>query len=196
MPLTLAQLRVIRDDILANPDLSAPPNTLDGEYEIARLYNLPPAEPMAVWRTETPVTAILDGVDLAKYTPADVPLTTDLPAASATWLNRSQNILIKQGNLILLTQGREKLDTSKVTIRNSVKDAITAIPAGVNGANTAPGGASGSTVMTACTRFATRIEKLLAIASQGSDTTGSVTARVMGFEGHISPNTVHEAKVS
>ena len=193
---TIAQLQAIKADILASSDLNVFPDNGDGEFEIARLYNLLAVPSFSVWRTDAVVNDILDAIDLTKYTPVDVPAGTDLPATSATWLNRSQNILIKQGNLILLTQGRDRLNSAKVTIRNSLKDAVTAVPANTGGGNTAPGGANGATVMTACLRNATRIEKLLATASSGTDTTGTVIARVMGFEGSISPQDIHNAKVS
>jgi hypothetical protein len=196
MNFTLAQLQTIKADILASPDLNGFPDNGDGEFEIARLYNLEAVPAFVVWRTDAPIDGILDAIDLTKYTPIDVPSTADLPATSAAWLNRSQNILVKQGNLILLTQGRDTLNTAKVSIRNGLKDAVTGVPAGAGGAGTAPGGASGSTVLTACLRNAKRIEKLLATASQGSDQTGTVTARVMGFEGSISPQDIHNAKVS
>ncbi len=190
MPLTLTQLQTIRDDIIANPDLAAVPNSVDGEYEIARLYNLPPAVAMSVWRTDASVTDIYDAIDFSKYTPTDAPEITGIYTARAWAIN------IKQMNLQTMLQGRDKINAAKVTIRASLRDAVVGVPSGAAGVNTSPGGASGATVLSACVRQATRIEKLLATASQGSDTTGSTTARVMGFEGQISPNTVHEAKVS
>ena len=71
-----------------------------------------------------------------------------------------------------------------------------AVPAGAGGAAVSPGGASGATVLNNCTRLATRLEKLLAATSQGSDTTGTVTARVLGFEGSVNYTDIDNARAS
>lgn len=190
MPLTLAQLNVIKADILANPDLNSKPNNDDGEFEIARLYNLPPAVAMNVWRTDAQVSDIFDAIDFSKFTPVDAPEVTGIFAARAWAIN------IKQMNLNTMLIGRDTLNAAKVTIRASLRDAVIQLPAGALGVMVSAAGASGVNVMNACIRPATRIEKLLVNASIASDTTGSVTARVMGFEGAIGLNQVHEAKVS
>ena len=93
-----------------------------------------------------------------------------------------------------MTQGRDTINTARVTIRGSLRDAVIAIPSGAAGANVTAGGASGVNVLTPCTRPATRAEKLLATASQPSDTTGTVTARVMGYEGDIGLSNIDEAR--
>jgi hypothetical protein len=60
---------------------------------------------------------------------------------------------------------------------------VIALPAGVAGAAVAAAGASGVTVLTAGTRLATRLEKLL---TTGPVTTGTTVADVMGWEGTVS----------
>ncbi len=40
MPFTPAQLATIATNIAASPDLAVQPNTSDGNFEIARFYNL------------------------------------------------------------------------------------------------------------------------------------------------------------
>lgn len=188
--LTTQQLQAIKADIAASADMNTLPANSDGSYDIARLYNMPAVPAFLVWRTDAPVTDILDGIDFTKYTPADAPEATGIYTA------RAQSIQIKQMNLQNMIQGRDKLNTAKVTIRASLRDAVIAIPAGASGANVSPGGASGVNVLNACVRNATRIEKLLANASQGSDTTGGITARVMGFEGSIQPGDIDAARAS
>lgn len=188
--LTLTQLQTIKADILANSDMNTLPNNSDGSYDIAKLYNQLPIIPMTVWKTNTDVNDIYDQIDFSKYTPADSPDSTTL------YTNRAWAINIKQMNLQTMLIGRTSLNTAKVTIRSSLRDVVTAVPAGVGGANTSPGGASGANVLNACTRLANRIEKLLVNPSQGSDTTGTVTARVMGFEGTIQPSDIDAARAS
>ena len=97
-------------------------------------------------------------------------------------------------NLQMMTQGRAALDASKPNIRSGLRDAVIQLPAGSGGAAVTAAGASGVNVLNACTRSATEAEKILATASSGSDTTGSVTARVLGFEGFLSGQDVEAAR--
>jgi hypothetical protein len=185
--LTLAQKQAIKADILAQPDLNAVPLTTDGAYEIARLYGLPPAVGMTVWKTNASVTDILDAIDFSKYTPVDAPEITGIYAARAWAIN------IKQMNLQTMLQGRDTINAAKATIRASLRDAVIALPSGASGVNVASGGASGATVLTACTRAANRIEKLL---TTGPQTTGATTADVMGFEGTLTYNDIIDSRAS
>lgn len=188
--LTTAQLQSIKADILASSDLNVFPDNGDGEFEIARLYNLPAVPAFSVWRTDASVSDIYDGIDFSKFTPTDSPEITGIYTA------RALAIQIKQMNLQNMLQGRDRINMAKVTIRSSLRDAVIQIPSGTAGVFVSAAGASGVNVLSAGPRNATRIEKLLATASLGSDTTGTVTARVMGFEGSISPQDIHNAKVS
>lgn len=174
--MTPAQLQAIKGDIAADPVMSALPRNGDSNYEIARLYNLPPAVAMTVWRTECPVKLIDDAIDYSKYTPVDVPDSTVLQT------NRLLTIQTKQMNLQKLTIGRETVDASKVNVRKGLQDAVTQLPAGTAGAYVSAGGAAGVTVLTAMLRNATRAEKLL---NTGTSTTGTVTANLLGFEGTV-----------
>lgn len=189
MPLTSAQNSAIKADILANADMNTLPNNSDGSFEIARLYNLPANPTFSVWRTDAPVSAILDAINWSLYTPNDAPDNT------STYTNRALNIQTKQMNLQNMVIGRDRLDCNKVNIRAGLRDAVIAVPAGAGGAAVSPGGASGATVLNNCTRNATRLEKLLAVAGQANDTTGTVTARVMGFEGTVSYQDIDIARV-
>ncbi len=174
--MTPAQLAAIKADIAANPDLNAYPNNSDGSYEIARLYNLTASPQQLVWRTDAPVQAIYDAIDWTKFTPVDVPDATSAPLATARLLA----IQTKQMNLQNMLQGRTTVDASKANIRAGLRDAVVALPAGANGAAVTAGGASGATVLAACVRPATRMEKLLKLSDA---TTGSTTAALLGFEG-------------
>lgn len=59
MAFTQEQKDIIKADILANPDLSALPETGDGSDAIANLYNLPASPDYIVWRTNVPVEEIM-----------------------------------------------------------------------------------------------------------------------------------------
>lgn len=127
-----------------------------------------------VWRTDAPVSAILDSITWANYTPNDAPDATTL------WLNRALAAQIKQMNLQIMLQGRATVDASKATLRAGLRDAVIALPTGTAGASTTAGGVSGATTLGACVRPARRVEAFL---STQSATTGSTTANLLAFEG-------------
>ena len=71
MQLTPAQQATIKADIIANPDLSAFPNTLDGNFEIAKLYNLQASPDYYVWKTNVALNEVgkaFNGTELAGLT--------------------------------------------------------------------------------------------------------------------------------
>lgn len=187
--LTTAQLQTLKTAINNTPAWSAFPNNDDGHYALAAELNKTASPSFPVWRTEAPIDAINDGIDYSKYTPSDAVPASD-PALSVD-MARLLRIQTKQMNLQNMLMGRTSLNCSRANVRGGLRDAVIAVPAGVAGANTAPGGASGVTVMTACTRSATYGEKVLAGAQE---TTGTVTANVLGFEGNLSPSDVQQAR--
>lgn len=174
--MTPAQLQAIKADIAADPVMSALPRNGDSNYEIARLYNLPPAVAMSVWNTSAKVKDINDAIDFSKYTPVDAPDGTTVQT------NRLLTIQTKQMNLQYITIGRETVDASKVNVRKGLQDAVVQLPAGAAGAYVSAGGVAGVNVLTAMLRNATRAEKLL---NAGTSTTGTVTANLLGFEGTV-----------
>ena len=185
MSLTTAQQATLAAAIQAAPDLNSQPAGSDGAFEVARLLNLPSSPVVTLWRTDAPVADIFDAIDFTKYTP------TDAPDETVSKLTRSINLQIKQINLQLLLQGRDRVNANKANVRNALRDAVISLPSGVGGASTSSGGASGATVLTACTRTALRGEGILA----GADTTtGSVTAKLIGYEGQISLSDVLTAR--
>lgn len=188
MALTSAQLTALKTAIVANPTWNAQPNNADGNFEVARLLSLTASPTFTVWRTDAPTTSIFDAIDFTKYTPNDAADNT------ATFTNRALLAQTKQMNLQMMLQGRASINASLVNVRAGLRDAVIAVPTGTSGALTAPGGASGVNVLNACTRSATEAEKILATASQASDTTGTVTARVMGFEGSVTAQDVETAR--
>lgn len=194
MPLTSTQLQALKTAIDANQTWSAFPLDGDGPTELAALLNATASPAFTVWRTDAPVNAIVDAINWSSYTPADAIAASD-PALSQQ-IARLLTIQTKQMNLQLMLQGRESLNCARPNVRAGLRDAVVQVPSGSGGAVTAPGGSSGVNVLAVCTRSATEAEKILATASQGSDTTGSTTARVMGFEGFLTADDVRLARVS
>lgn len=196
MSLTSAQLTALKNAIEANQTWNAYPNNDDGNFDLAVALNQIASPAFTVWKTNVKTADILDAVDWAKYTPnttmTDAGLATDIDIQRIT--ARANNIQIKQMNLQLMMQGRDTLDTSKPNIRAGLRDAVIGVPTGSAGAGQSPGGVNGSTVLNVCTRSATYGEQILATDSQGSDTTGIVTARVMGFEGNLTASDITIAR--
>ena len=171
--LTLAQRNTVRAAVVADQTANGFKQAGDA-YSLGLWLNGDSAT--TVWRTEAPTTAIIDAIAWANYTPNDAPDNT------ATYTNRALLAQTKQMNLQLMLQGRQSLDCSKANLRSGLRDAVIAVPTGAGGANTSPGGASGVTVLTTCTRLAKRVESILAA---GPQTTGTVTANVLTFEGSV-----------
>ncbi len=166
MALTLAQKQTLKAAIDGNPTWAAYPQNSDGYADLAAVLNQTASPAFTVWRTDAPVANIIDAVTWANYTPNDAVGGSDtdpLLSRKIGWLLTSQT---KQMNLQLMLQGRDTLNCSKATLRAGLRDAVILVPTGAGGANTSPGGASGVTVLTACTRSATEGEKILAGANK------------------------------
>ena len=184
---TATQKAAIKADIIANTDLNSIINNEDGAFAIAFLYNLPASPDFLVWNTNAAVKDIFDAITWANYTP------TDAADNTATQTNRLLAVQTKQMNLQNMLQGRDSIDAGKANIRTGLRDAVIALPSGVGGASVSAGGASGVTVLTACTRKSTRLEKLL---STGSAQTGTVTANLPGWEGMTNYQEIFDARNS
>lgn len=191
MALTLAQKQTLKAAIDGNPTWAAYPQNSDGYADLAAVLNQTASPAFTVWRTDAPVANIIDAVTWANYTPNDAVGGSDtdpLLSRKIGWLLTAQT---KQMNLQLMLQGRDTLNASKATLRAGLRDAVILVPTGVGGANTAPGGASGVNVLTACIRSATEGEKIL---SGALEQTGTVSANVLGFEGNLSGADVQAAR--
>lgn len=194
MPLTAAQSAALRADIAADPVLSLLPKEGDSSYTIADAYNALAAPDFMVWRPDVPVRALIDTFNFAAFTPTDtVPESNVDQASLQRFLARILVIQTKQMNLQLMLQGRETLDATLANVRAGLRDALIQVPAGVNGASVVVAGSSAVTALTACTRRATRAEKLFATSTA---TTGTVTAAIMGYVGNISPADVDIARAN
>lgn len=183
-PFTPAQKAIILADIAAKQQAAQPLFGITNEDKIAEYYNTLSAT--SVWRTEVPTKTMRAAITLSSYTPNDAADNT------ATFTNRALLAQTKQMNLQMMLQGITNIDMSLPQARADLRDAVIQLPTGAAGAMVSAGGASGSTTLTACTRMARNIELLLAAGSQASDTTGTVSARVLGYEGSISGQNVSD----
>ena len=174
--LTAAQQTAVKADILANGDLNAIPNTLDGAFAIAALYNLDAVPDYFVWRTTVPIAEVQNAIELD-----DV---ADITAADS---DRVIKLLDIRSSGIIAERDTDRLafeDVFSSATGDNSQDALAAI----------------------WYRKATRIEKVLALgANPGTepaigagdrDVSATAGPDTLGFEGPISFTEVFNARNS
>lgn len=167
MPLTAAQNLSIKNDILASPDLNAFPNTMDGAYGIAELYNKPASPDFVVWKTrlhEQEITSLTSAEGTVWSWPA--------------FISRSVG---EQAGWSRMFNGTYVIDPSLAQIRNGIADIFSG----------GTGAAQRAHLLAIAKEKASRIEKLLAT---GTGTTADPATRV--FVGKISHQDVYNARNS
>ena len=185
--MTPQEIATLRPLVFADPSCQPFLQAADANGLTAHLNGLSGQD---AWRSDAPVSAILDSITWASYTPNDGVAGSDTDPLLSVKIGRLLTVQTKQMNLQLMLQGRDRLDARPSNVRIGLRDAVTQLPTGANGALTSPGGGNGSTVLGVCVRPANRVETLMAAPSQASDTIGIVSARVLRFEGDIAPNEV------
>lgn len=179
MPLTSSQLVSLKNAINAETDPEFVAYRTAGSTGLmAQWFNQLASPAHTVWSTSVSVNVILDAIDFSQYTPNTTP--TDATAAIST--ARLLAIQTKQMNLQNMTIGRDFLNCSRDRVREGLLDSVIDIPSGSNGALRSAAGTGGIRVVNAMTRPATRGEKIFATTQ---DTTGAVTAFILGYEGQI-----------
>ena len=165
MPLTPTQNAVVKADILANPDLNAIPNSADGAYAIADLYNKIAVPDFIVWKVRLHEQEI-----------------TSLTSAEGTvwsWTAFISRTVGEQEGWSRMFNGTYTINPSLLQVRNGLADIF-------SGGT----GAAQRTHLTAISKEkATRLEKLLAT---GAGTTLDPATRV--FVGNTNHSEIAEAR--
>lgn len=191
--LTTTQYQTLRTFIETTAPYSSIQNDEDGDFAIRDLLNQIASPAFKVWNTETPVTEIVNAVLWDRYTPnsSNYPIPSTEPDLTV-WRSRLQLSQTKRDNLwALLDVTNGFVNASKSNIRLALQDAVVSIPTGVSGASVSAGGTNGANVLNACTRDAKVIEQVL---NTGNQTTGTVTAAIMGYVGDITKEDVGLAR--
>lgn len=178
--LSVGQLQAMKDDIAIDPVMSLLPNTSDGNFEIAALYNEPASPLFYVWNSRVNINDIYDAIIWANFTPIDV------PDNSQVWANRSLACQGKQFNLQTMLLGKSVIDATRPQIRVGLQDALTALPSGVSGVNRSAGWIGVQLILS---RMTTRGEKLLATGTGTQASPG-----LAGFEGIFTYQDVEAAR--
>lgn len=182
--MTPEQKAIMQADIIAKQQPGQPLEGITNEPLIAAHYNALTAT--KGWRTEVPTKTVRAAITLSSYTP------NDAADGTATFTNRALVAQNKQINLQLMLQGLDTIDASLPQARADLRDAVIKLPTGAAGALVSASGVSGVNVLTACTRFASVGELVVATEAQGSDTTGTVTARVFTWQGTFSDQLISD----
>lgn len=200
--MTPAQKTALKAAIQGNATWNAIPNTSDGNFALAETLSMLTSPAVMGWAPRAKLSALMDSLDLSKYTPADNPPTaSETPTESekyALQLYIARLILIQSkqinlGNILLAVSEDRSLDAGKVNVRKAVKDAVIGLPAGAGGVNVNAGGPNGVNALQALMRTALVIEDIL---KAGSATESGQTAIVFGWEGGITGQDVEAARNS
>lgn len=167
--LTTAQLATLKGDITANSDLNVQPNTPDGNFEIARLYNLNAAVDFWVWRTK------VSKDELVGSTSVD---GTTFSWTGAGYITRAQG---ERDAFNAIFDATGTVNPSLASVRQAFADIFSG--------NTAPAPANRTHLNTVARRKATRFEKVFAT---GTGSTGSPA--ILVIEGRVSADVVAQAR--
>lgn len=182
MTLTTQQLTTLRNAINAETDATFVGYRTNGQTTLmAEWLNQAASPAHLVWRTECPVSDLLDAIAFDQFTP------NGAADGTATYTNRVLLVQTKQMNLQNMLIGRDRLNCSRSRVRGGLLDAVTNLPTGASGALVSAAGVNGVRVTNAMTRQASRVERLFATVSQQ---TGDTTAFVLTFEGSITADHV------
>jgi hypothetical protein len=167
--LTPAQLTTLRNDIVASSDLNALPNTPDGNFEIARLYNLNPAVDFWVWRTK------VSKDELVGSTSVD---GTTFSWTGTGYITRAQG---ERDAFNAIFDGNGFVNPSLASVRQAFADIFSG--------NTAPAPANRTHLNTVARRKATRFEKVFATGTGSTASPG-----LLVIEGRVSADVVSQAR--
>ena len=206
--LTPSQLQSLKANIAASTDtvpagvadcggfvglqVNAVPNSADGNYCLASLYNQISSPAFYVYRTSIPVAEVFDAIVWANFTPSDA-VPTDTALNNAIFQSRQIACQTKQMNVQTILMGQSTLNGAKPNIRSGLQDALTQIPSGANGALRAAGWVTVRDSVLA--RQARRIEKLYADTSGGNGS-AAASAATLTFEGTITGSDIEAARNS
>lgn len=158
MPLTAAQNASIKADILANPDLNAFPNTIDGAYDMAILYNKTASPDFIVWKVRLHEQDITSGKSSENTT--------------WSWPSFISRSAAEQAGWARMFNGTYTVNPSLVQVRVGMDDVFSG----------GTGVAQRAHISAISKEKATRIEKVLADTSSGAGTTAAPATRT-----HVGP---------
>lgn len=143
--MTPEQLQILKTNIAANSDLNSQPNTADGAFEVARLYNLSASPNFTVWKTNVAIRHVGDNL-----------VGTELAGLSSLNHTRLQTIVIMSA---------EGVNPSLADRRAFFDD----IFSGAGGTQTR------AKLLALWKRFATRAEKLFATGTGTDESPATMT---------------------
>lgn len=187
--MTPEQLQVLKTAILAETDPTFVAARTEGNNATMAAFYSNAANPaFYVWRSSVNTEDILDAIDWAKLTCADVATVGDSAQVAAAQTNWQLACQGKQINLQIALQGRQTLNATRLKTRQMLIDALQNVPSGAAGVLQDAGWTQVKQVLY---RIVNRGERLFAT---GTGTTG--VPGLAGWEGTISRDDVREALAS
>lgn len=171
MALTLTQRTALKNDINADPALSAHPNNADGHQAVADAYNLAASPDFWVWRTQ---------VSKHEFVGSTSTDGTNFSWGGAGFITRSQG---ERDAWRELFNGDGFCNPSQANVRTAFLDIFSG--------GTAPAPANRTHLATVARRKATRAEKLFA-----TGTGSTASPALMGIEGNLSGPDIDQARNS
>lgn len=172
--LTPTQLSAIKADIAADNTLNVFPNNSDGNSAIAAVYNVAASPSYWVWRT------FLSDSDMYELMSPD--------ATSWSWTIYIQRSQAERDAWRQMVNMKGGINPSLANTRTAIADIFSGVA-----------GAAQRTHLTSLgRRLASRVEKLLGLATVGGSGTRGSTANpdTMGFEGPITYQDIEQARNS
>jgi hypothetical protein len=166
--LTTQQLTAIKANILANPDLSSQPETADGAFAIAALYNLTASPDFWVWRTF---------VSKAEYVQSTGPDGTVFNWTGAGFITRSVG---ERDAWREIFNGSDSCNPSLPNVRQAFQDIFSGTGVAAN---------NRAHLAAVSRRKATRIEKLLA-----TGTGSTADPATLGYEEQVTYQDILNAR--
>ena len=184
--LTTAQKATLKSAILAETDAAFVDARAQGATgTMAAWFSVAANPAFYVWRSSVNTEDIIDAIDFAKLTVADVATTGDSQQVAAAHTNWQLACQGKQINLQIALQGRQTINASRLKTRQMLTDALQNVPSGVGGVLQDAGW---TVVKQTLYRAVNRGERLFAT---GTGTTG--VPGLAGWEGNISSDDIATA---
>lgn len=166
MALTPAQNAAIRADILASPDLNSIPNSEDGAFAVAALYNMVASPAFVVWK-----------YDLHEQ---DITSLTSPEGTVWSWTAFINRSVSEQNGWARMFNGTYRINPSLVQVRNAIND----IFSGGTGAG------QRAHILAIAKENSSRIEKLLANETVGT----TATPATRTFVGRVTDRQIFTAR--
>lgn len=184
--MTDAQLAALKAAIAAETDPTFTSYRTNGQTTLMAAWLNQPHATVKAWDAAADWQSIANAINFAQYTPSAAQTPTDT-AGLCKLLTILVKLNVQQNMLLAHRDALNARDTGNI---DALLDSVTDIQSGNNGALRHPGGASGVNVANQLVRAAKRGE---VVFGGGDVTKGTVTAKMLAYEGDIADTDISAA---